>query len=345
MKCETGGLSVVHNRINRSGIDKIRRLQIKPLNRNPNPRGDDVEVWLYQTENVITHVFGVDFNSLYPTSFASMELPYFNIRNAVVMKVVSLLILVSIVNAGVDCSSTIMMPGSYVETLTDRGKIAEFMKKRDKVGFISAKGFVPWTEETLNFPPIIRNIDLPNSVEVIGTKTYESMQKNGVKKDKVERKLTQLLDTHGEHMVFYSYHLWFLIDRCGFVCEDIDIIRVFTAHDRFHEFAAQTRTRRQEAILNNDKVGDLFNKIALNGSYGYDIMNEANYSKVKIGEAKDCFRAQLKPTFKSSPRLAENTYLIEMKQKDFGSKTCVQEGCATLDIAKFLYLNFIYNFM
>jgi hypothetical protein len=129
MKCKTGGLSIVHNRIDRANIDKIRRLKVKYLNDNPKPRGKDVEVFAFRTENVNTHVFGVDFNNLYPTSFASMSLPYFDIRNAVVN------------NLNVDCSGELMMPGSYVETLTNSTTMAEFMTKRNKVGFISVEGF------------------------------------------------------------------------------------------------------------------------------------------------------------------------------------------------------------
>jgi hypothetical protein len=103
--------------------------------------------------------------------------------------------------------------------------------------------------------------------------------------------------------------------------------------------------RRQKAILEKDKVKDLFNKIALNSSYGMDLMNEANYRKTKICNKHRCFLAHLTPAFRHSEKLGEDRYLVESVNKNFNCKTCVQEGVATLDIAKMLYLNFIYNFM
>jgi hypothetical protein len=103
--------------------------------------------------------------------------------------------------------------------------------------------------------------------------------------------------------------------------------------------------RRQEAILNKDKVRDLFNKISLNSSYGYDIMNQADYSKVKIVNKHKCSLAHLTPTFRGATKLGEDLCLVESVANSFECKTCVQVGIATLDIAKFLYLNFIYNFM
>jgi hypothetical protein len=39
---------------------------------------------------------------------------------------------------------------------------------------------------------------------------------------------------------------------------------------------------RQESKLRGDGVGDEFYKLVLNGSYGYDIMNEEKFSKCSI---------------------------------------------------------------
>jgi hypothetical protein len=39
---------------------------------------------------------------------------------------------------------------------------------------------------------------------------------------------------------------------------------------------------RQEAKLRGDGVGDEFYKLVLNGSYGYDIMNEEKFSKSQV---------------------------------------------------------------
>jgi hypothetical protein len=112
-----------------------------------------------------------------------------------------------------------------------------------------------------------------------------------------------------------------------------------------NEFATQTMERRQKAILEKDKVKDLFNKMMLNSSYGMDIMNEANYHKTKVVNKHKCFLAHLTPNFRHSEKLGEDCYLVESVPKSFNCKTCIQEGVATLDIAKTLYLNFIYEFM
>jgi hypothetical protein len=326
-KCLTGGLSIVHNRRNLAGIDTINRLKI----------GENGKIYRQKGTQPITHIIGVDFNSLYPTAFSSCKLSYM--------------------------PDKLLMPGYYDRTITDKKQIRKHIAQRNGVFFVSVKGHCAINEETINFPPIIRNIDITTDRETIGDYMYDYMKAHDMKTDKKERKLTQLINSNGESkaserseesktsdrredfMVFYCYYLWFLIDRCGFVIDDCQNLHIFTAHDNFNAFACQTMRRRQEAILNGDKIRDMFNKIALNGSYGYDIMNEAKYSKVKIVNRHKCFLAHMTPTFRHSEKLADDVYLVESVSKSFKCQTCIQVGVATLDIAKMLYLNFIYNFM
>jgi hypothetical protein len=137
------------------------------------------------------------------------------------------------------------------------------------------------------------------------------MKEHNLKTDKTERKLTQLLDTRGEFFVFYSVYLYFLIDNCGFKIEDVERLHVFTAHESFHEFATQTMKRRQEAILAGDKVRDLFNKISLNGSYGFDLMDESNYRKVKIMNKHKTNLAILTPNYRCATKIGHDAYLVE----------------------------------
>ncbi|KAA6309279.1 MAG: hypothetical protein EZS28_056545, partial [Streblomastix strix] len=54
----TGGLSNVMHGVNRSGIDFIKRLRYDK---------DNKKVTVLTTDHRITHVVGVDFNSLYPS--------------------------------------------------------------------------------------------------------------------------------------------------------------------------------------------------------------------------------------------------------------------------------------
>jgi hypothetical protein len=134
------------------------------------------------------------------------------------------------------------------------------------------------------------------------------------------------------------------MDRCGFVIEDVERLHVFSTHTSFNEFATQTMSRRQEAVFNKDKIRDLFNRIAVNSSYGMDIMNEENYHKTKVVNRHKCFLAHLTPTFRHSEKLGEDCYLVESVPKSPTCKTCIHEGVATLEIAKMLYSNFIYEF-
>ncbi|KAA6353902.1 MAG: hypothetical protein EZS28_050571, partial [Streblomastix strix] len=62
LKWITGGLSNVMHRVNRSGIDFIKRLYYNK---------ESKKVTVITTDHRITHVVGVDFNSLYPSVMSS----------------------------------------------------------------------------------------------------------------------------------------------------------------------------------------------------------------------------------------------------------------------------------
>jgi hypothetical protein len=63
------------------------------------------------------------------------------------------------------------------------------------------------------------------------------MKENNMAIDKKERKLTQLLNTNNEYMIFSSYYLWFVIDTCHFVIDDIEVCYIFEKNTPFKEFA------------------------------------------------------------------------------------------------------------
>jgi hypothetical protein len=63
---------------------------------------------------------------------------------------------------------------------------------------------------------------------------------------------------------------------------------------------------RQESKLNKDSAGDEFYKLVLNGSYGYDIMNEEKFSKCSILTKNVSALSVFSPYFLSARKLNEN---------------------------------------
>ena len=70
----TGGLSNIQHRVNISGITKINKLYYDL---------DTNTIYDKDTDNIMTHFLGVDFNSLNPSAFSSNQhefIPYTNGR-------------------------------------------------------------------------------------------------------------------------------------------------------------------------------------------------------------------------------------------------------------------------
>jgi hypothetical protein len=168
----TGGVSNVHHRENLKDETQITRLSI---DENDNITSN-ISYW-----NPITHCVGVDFNSLYPSSFSSIENennPYTNNR--------------------------MNMPGritSYMECNSDSQKrrAHAIIFSRKELFITDLKGHIDrkYWNEFINFPPIFRNIDIETKKEIIGKPMYDYMKSNNLGTDKKERKLTQLMDTNG----------------------------------------------------------------------------------------------------------------------------------------------------
>jgi hypothetical protein len=115
----------------------------------------------------------------------------------------------------------------------------------------------------VNFPPIMRNISIINSKEMIEEAIYNYMKKNGIKIDGSSINLTQLRDTHlcksgrndkevTDFIAISSYYLWFLIDH-GFVIEDVKSIMIFSKFTGFKGFTEEFMKLRQQAILDKNK--------------------------------------------------------------------------------------------
>jgi hypothetical protein len=148
-------------------------------------------------------------------------------------------------------------------------------------------------------------------------------------------------------MPFSSYYLWYLIDKFGFVIEDVTEISVFHANENglFTKFTIQLMEERMKAIEQKNDGYGAFCKNILNAAYRKDGMNQSKYSRLMILDQDKAFFAQCLPEFKGSRALRDNKYLVEKNYKTYTVNTAIQEAVFTLDNAKFLYIKFVYDFI
>jgi hypothetical protein len=201
--------------------------------------------------------------------------------------------------------------------------------------------------EFINMPPVFRNIDIDSSnPDVIGKVNADQINRTGVTRGK-ERKLTSLLDTHGEFMTFGNYYLFFLLDRCHLVIDEVKEISLFTKTDCFNKFVTTFMKRRIEAIKLGKKGKGMaqYCKMVLNSSYGFDIKNNKNYGKIKICNRKQTLMSLNRNNFLGEQMVDDDMYLVSYAPRTYKCDTCIQCGFATLDNAKFAYLIFYYGFL
>ena len=322
----TGGLSNVMHRVNIKGSTKINKFKYNE---------DNKTVISYDTNNLMTHVLGIDFNSLYPSSYSSNE----NVNNPYT-------------------GGKMFMPGrilSHVITDTEEKKRKalgvihsenRFSEKYGKMFIAEIKGHIPekYYNNFINFPPIFRRLNVETNRETIGDYMYDYMKTNQLPHDKKEEKLTMLLSTHDQFMSFSSYYLWFLIDTCHFVIDDIKSIIYFTKHDKFNKFV-KTFTNERIKNIGVSKGRELFCKTCLNGSYGYDAKNTEKYTKSSIKNKNQTYLAQVFNNFVSTRKMSEDKYVLTYNPKSYKCDTPLMEAYFTLDNAKYWYLNFYYNFL
>ncbi|KAA6366640.1 MAG: hypothetical protein EZS28_037833 [Streblomastix strix] len=146
-------------------------------------------------------------------------------------------------------------------------------------------------------------------------------------------------------MSFSSYYLWFLIDDCHFIIDDVKQLILFNKHDGFKPFVKEFIGKRTQAKIEGNKGFEQFCKIIMNSSYGSDGMNTEKYTEIKVIDKKGALKAHLSNTFMDEQLLSDNAYAVQMNPETCTCKTPIQEAYFVLDNAKYWYLNFIYNFM
>ncbi|KAA6375763.1 MAG: hypothetical protein EZS28_028710 [Streblomastix strix] len=72
-------------------------------------------------------------------------------------------------------------------------------------------------------------------------------------------------------MSFSSSHLWFLIDDCHFIIDEVKSIMTFSKHLPFAPFVQHFSQQRIKAKLDKNKGLEQYSKISMNSSYGSDV--------------------------------------------------------------------------
>ncbi|KAA6385259.1 MAG: hypothetical protein EZS28_019215 [Streblomastix strix] len=175
----TGGLSQVLHRYNTAGQTKINHFEFDQENRY---------IYSIDSDYVMTHVVQLDFHSQYPSVMsAKMNTlnPYAN--------------------------HTIFMSAQLIERITDQDRCRQLIYDANRLSedalvvdkmllFVAEiKGHTDeqYINEVINRGPILRNIDITTKKETIGKFMYNYLVKHQLPHDKVERKLTNLIDTMG----------------------------------------------------------------------------------------------------------------------------------------------------
>ena len=319
----TGGLSNVHHRVNIKGQTHINKLLYL----------GDGEIVSYDTPYIMTHVCGTDFNSLYPSSFSS-EYNENNPYTGGIMYMPARL--TDFIEVNKNNYNYVYNIITSKERFTEQGRLFIAEVK----GHIDDK----YINEFVNFPPIFRNIEITTDSATVGDYTYNYLVDNGFQHDVKEKKLTQLLKVE-EFTAFSSYYLWFLIDRCHFIIDDVKSICLFTKHKRFNKFVKDFTNERIKAKLENNKGREAFCKTCLNGSYGYDGKNTMKYNKNVLKDKNQVYISQLMNNFLDVRKINDDKYIITYNPKTYSEETCLHVSFFTLDNSKFWYLNFYYNFL
>jgi hypothetical protein len=178
----------------------------------------------------------------------------------------------------------------------------------------------------VNFPPIMRNIGITNSKEMIEEAMYNYMKENWMKADERSVKLTQLLDTHlcksgkndkevTEFIAISSYYLWFLIDN-GFIVDDVKSMMIFIKHTGFKKFVEEVMKLRQQAILDKNKGNRNFYQLCFNSSYRQEIINEEKFTKIMLCNTHQTLNNHLKPNFINTVQFNNNVFQCELSKKN-----------------------------
>ncbi|KAH7827996.1 uncharacterized protein MONOS_11778 [Monocercomonoides exilis] len=305
----TGGLSNVMHRINIAGESHISHFHHA-----------DNTIISKNTPNIMTHIMGVDFNSLYPSAYSSIK----------------------------NCFGKRMYIPWHCEFYTTKMDVLNrIIAEHDKLFIVSLKGHIKESHinKCLFFPPIIRNLTFNTNEDIVGTKMMDTMKHQLLHIGKRETKITQLISTHNQFMSFTNEHLFYMIKECGLVIDDLKEMAVFSKNAVFKTFACALMDQLVKAIAEGNKNEALFMKLLLNSSYAYDSMNTEIFPKTALLSKEETVRSQIFLSFVSSQKPGANVSTVEQQPRQAACCTCLQSAVWTLDNAKVWYLRFVFIFM
>jgi hypothetical protein len=139
-----GGLSNVHNRKNLKGTDTIKNLVYM-----------DDKVNIIDTKNIITHIIGIDFNSLYQSSYSSKPHPFNPYTDGIIYTL-----------------------GRVKQVIKNEEEARKIIEERKEIFSVDVKGHIDpkFLNEVVRFPPIFMNVDIKTNKENIGETMFEYMR-------------------------------------------------------------------------------------------------------------------------------------------------------------------------
>ncbi|KAA6399201.1 MAG: hypothetical protein EZS28_005271 [Streblomastix strix] len=328
----TGELSTVILRCNIAGETRINHYEYDKENKC---------VYLIDSDNVMTYVIQLDFDSQYPSVMSSETHPFIPYTcNKIQMCGQA----IEFINA----TTQFDQDGCNVQ-IYDTNRFSNDPLVVDKMLLFIAevRGHIDeyYINYCIDFGPILHNIDITTNKETIGEYMYNHLVEHNLPYDIVERKLTNLVDMNNEVMSFNNYYLWLLIDQFHFITDVIVSVTTFTKHDGFNSFVKEFIYIRYQAKQDKNDGLAQFAKIVLNSSFGGDALNSEMYSSTKLLSANKTFMLHMLSNFIKSAEWRDDLYAVQIDKENFRCNTCIKCAFFTLDNAKFLYINFLYNFL
>jgi hypothetical protein len=119
------------------------------------------------TNNIITHIIGIDFISLYPSSYSSKHHP-FNPYTDGIMN----------------------MPGPLKKVIKNKEEARKIIEERKEIFSVDVKGHIDpkFLNEVVRFHPIFMNVDIKTNKENIGETMFEYMKNTNMPTDRKRKK-------------------------------------------------------------------------------------------------------------------------------------------------------------